>query len=63
MASRADIQQLVIPENLQKVLSRIADIEERSMSGSVRVMITRRAKELGIVVDEQEQMEPEIVHA
>lgn len=63
MAGRADIQQLVIPENLQKVLSRIADIEERSMSGSVRVMITRRAKELGIVVDEQEQMEPEIVHA
>lgn len=58
MPIRNDVKQLVIPEHLQDVLSRIAEAEERSMSASVRVMITRRARELGLQVErETEELE------
>lgn len=63
MANRTDIQQLVIPEEHQQLLKRIAAAEERSMSGSVRVMISRRAQELGLIqrggYDESAQEEAE----
>lgn len=65
MARRTDLQQLVIPENLQKLLNDISAIEERSMSGSVRMMIARRAKELGLIGQEstEDTDSKDVVHA
>ncbi|MCL4835550.1 MAG: hypothetical protein KJZ86_24130 [Caldilineaceae bacterium] len=45
---RPELQQLVLPDPFQAWLRQIAEMEDRSKSAVVRVMIANRAVELGL---------------